>query len=171
VVRGGHRRSRRDRLSDVIAHDLDFGGAGRAHLVPLAAPTTFSSDMPLRIGFDLESPARVAESLATHGERYLQRVYTTTEISDCRRAGAVDPRSLAARFAAKEAAFKMVGVGAAAASWQDVEVLRAPSDELCLLFRGHLATLAKAAGMQRLSLSLSYTHGLAAAIVIASVSG
>jgi holo-[acyl-carrier protein] synthase len=126
--------------------------------------------VPLRIGFDLESPARVGESLAAHGERYLRRVYTGAEIADCRRAGAVDPGPLAARFAAKEAAFKAIGVGAAAASWRDVEVLRGPSGKPRLLLRGHVATLAQAVGIRELSLSLSYAGGAAAAIVIASVS-
>jgi holo-[acyl-carrier protein] synthase len=127
--------------------------------------------MALRIGFDLESPARVGESLAAHGERYLRRVYTAAEIADCRRAGVVDPRLLAARFGAKEAAFKAIGVGAAAASWRDVEVLRGPSGDPRLVLRGDAATLAEAAGIRELSLSLSCAGGVAAAIVIALVSG
>jgi holo-[acyl-carrier protein] synthase len=127
--------------------------------------------MALRIGFDLESPARVRESLAAHGDRYLRRVYTATEIADCRRAGVVDPRLLAARFGAKEAAFKAIGVGAAAASWRDVEVLRGPSGDPRLVLRGDAATLAEAAGIRELSLSLSCAGGVAAAIVIALVSG
>jgi holo-[acyl-carrier protein] synthase len=127
--------------------------------------------MPLRIGFDLESCARVGDSLATHGERYLRRVYSANEVADCRRAGAVDPKLLCARFAAKEAAFKVIGVGAAAARWRDVEVLRGPSGEPRLLLRGDAATLAEAAGIRELSLSLSCGGGVAAAIVVGSVSG
>ena len=127
--------------------------------------------MPLRIGFDLESPARVSESLAAHGERYLRRVYTAAEIADCRRVGVVDPCRLAARFAAKEATFKAIGVGTAAASWRDVEVLRGPSADPRLVLHGDAATLAQAAGIRELSLSLSCAGSFGAAIVIALVYG
>jgi holo-[acyl-carrier protein] synthase len=141
----------------------------------LRRPPDFERDrgarVTLRVGIDLASPDWVSDSLRAHGERYLRRVYTATEIEDCRRGGRVDPRLLATRFAAKEAGFKAIGVGAAAASWRDVEVLRGPSGDPRLVLRGDVATLAEAAGIRELSLSLSYAGGVAAAIVIASVSG
>jgi holo-[acyl-carrier protein] synthase len=126
--------------------------------------------MSLRVGIDLASPERVRESLQAHGERYLQRVYTPPEIEDCRRAGAVDPRLLATRFAAKEAAFKAIGVGDRAVSWRDVEVSRASCGQLHLLLGGDAANLALAGGIRELELSLAHDRGVAAAIVIASAS-
>ena len=131
--------------------------------------------MPWRVGFDLESPTRIAESLAVHGDRYLRSVYTAAEIEQCRpatasgRARDVDPRLLAGRYAAKEAAFKAIGVGGAAVSWRDVEVVSKRSGVLCLRLHGGAATLAQAAGIGELSLGLGYERRVAAAIVLAFV--
>jgi holo-[acyl-carrier protein] synthase len=123
----------------------------------------------LRVGIDLASSERVSESLRAHEERYLRRVYTASEIEDCQRAGSVDPRLLATRFAAKEAAFKAIGVGDRAVSWHDVEVCRDPRGQLHLLLSGHAANLAVAGGIRELGLSLAYDRGVAAAVVIASI--
>jgi holo-[acyl-carrier protein] synthase len=131
--------------------------------------------MPWRVGFDLESPTRIAESLAVHGDRYLRRVYSATEIEQCSRPPAagrdrdVNPRLLAGRFAAKEAALKAIGVGAAAVSWRDVEVVSGCCRNPSLELKGEIDRIARAAGIGQLSLGLSYERGVAAAIVLAFV--
>lgn len=129
--------------------------------------------MPWRVGFDLESPARIAESLAVHGDRYLRRVYSAMEIEQCSRpttsgrACDLNPRLLAARFAAKEAALKAIGVGDAAISWRDIEVVSECGQYPYLRLNGEIDRIAQAAGIGQLSLGLSYERGVAAAIVIA----
>ncbi|MCL4242191.1 MAG: 4'-phosphopantetheinyl transferase superfamily protein, partial [Dehalococcoidia bacterium] len=50
-------------------------------------------------GIDIVEIDRVADVIARHGERFLNRVYTPDEIAHCR--GRIP--ELAARFAAKEA--------------------------------------------------------------------
>jgi holo-[acyl-carrier protein] synthase len=125
--------------------------------------------MSTRVGLDLVSVQTIADSLSAHGERYLQRVYSAGEIADCRTGDAVDPERLAARFAAKEAAFKVLRVGDEAVAWTDVEVVRHPSGWVGLSLSGRAATLAEAAGISELAVSLSHEQGCAAAIVIADM--
>lgn len=125
--------------------------------------------VPLRVGIDLVSADAVRESISAHGARYLERVYSEREVADCSTAGAVDPERLAARFAAKEATFKVLRVGDAAVPWRDVEVRRDPSGWVEVLLSGQAAALATAAGISDLALSLSHEQGLAAAVVVAEI--
>ena len=80
--------------------------------------------MSIRVGLDLVSVQTVADALSAHGDHYLGRVYTPAEVADCRTGDTVDPQRLAARFAAKEAAFKVLRVGDEAVAWTDVAVVR-----------------------------------------------
>ena len=59
----------------------------------------------LGLGFDATDIPRVREVFARYGERFLHRVFTDGEIAYCTRHRDPVP-SLAARFAAKEAAMK-----------------------------------------------------------------
>jgi holo-[acyl-carrier protein] synthase len=121
--------------------------------------------MPFRVGIDLVA----ADSIISHGDRYLERIYSAREVSDCRTATALDPERLAARFAAKEATFKVLRVGDEAVAWRDVEVRRDPAGSVELMLSGHAATLAAEAGIGGLALSLSHEQGLAAAVVVAEM--
>lgn len=125
--------------------------------------------MPTRVGLDLVSADSIREAIGAHGQRYLDRVYSPREISDCTTEASLDAERLAARFAAKEAAFKALRVGDAAVSWRDVEVLRDPSGSVELMLSGAAATLALETGIGHLALSLSHERGLAAAVVVAEV--
>ena len=68
----------------------------------------------VRVGIDLTSVAEVAASVARFGDRYVERMFTSHEQAICRReTGPEEPghyrtESLAARFAAKEAALKVL---------------------------------------------------------------
>jgi holo-[acyl-carrier protein] synthase len=125
--------------------------------------------MPVRVGIDLVAADSVRESIDAHGARYLERVYSANELSDCRTGTAVDPERLAARFAAKEATFKVLRVGDEAVSWRDVEVRRDPSGWVELLLSGVAANLATQAGISDLALSLTHDRGFAAAVVVAEI--
>ena len=59
------------------------------------------------VGVDLVEVARVREALARWGGRFLERVYAPEEVAEAGRGGDF-AASLAARFAAKEAAYKAV---------------------------------------------------------------
>ena len=111
------------------------------------------------------------ESIAAHGDRYLTRVFTSGELSDCGGAANPDPARLAARVAAKEAAFKALRVDQHPIAWTDVEVRRDASGCPQLLLSGRAATLADQEGVFGLSLSLTHLKGktTAAAVVITEI--
>jgi holo-[acyl-carrier protein] synthase len=125
--------------------------------------------MAIRVGIDLVSADAVRDSIRAHGERYVRRVYSEREVADCRTATAIDPERLAARFAAKEATFKVLRGGDEALPWRDVEVVRDPSGWVELLLNGRAATLACEAGISHLALSLTHEQGLVAAVVVAEI--
>jgi holo-[acyl-carrier protein] synthase len=76
------------------------------------------------LGFDATDIPRIRDVFARYGDRFLQRVFTAAEIAYC--TGQRDPvPSLAARFAAKEAAMKALGTGhSRGVLWKDIEVFR-----------------------------------------------
>ena len=79
-------------------------------------------------------------------------------------------RSLAARFAAKEALAKALGAPGNL-SWQDVTVVRAPSGQPSLQISGTVAARAAELGVAHLHVSLSHDAGIATAMVVAERDG
>src|SRR5262249_9365624 len=79
------------------------------------------------IGIDVVQNDRIRQSIERFGDRFLNRVFTEAEIKYCSASGVFEIH-YAARFAAKEAAFKALGTGwAEGVTWKDVEVGRLPS--------------------------------------------
>src|SRR3954469_6353624 len=79
-----------------------------------------------------------------------------------------DPsQRLAARFAAKEAVMKAMGVGLGAFAFRDVEVVREESGAPSLRVTGKAAELAADRGIGGWRISLTHTDLLAEAVVIA----
>lgn len=75
--------------------------------------------------------------------------------------------SLAARFAAREAVMKSLGVGLGAFGFHDVWVERAQSGRPSIAVAGRAAELAREAGVASWHLSLTHSDVIAAAYVIA----
>jgi holo-[acyl-carrier protein] synthase len=126
----------------------------------------------VRVGIDLASVEDVEDALRVHGERYLRRVYTPREIDDCRTvSGTLDARRLAARFAAKEAVFKVLSPGDVAFPLTTVEVVTGPSGQPELTFDPRGRSIAAAVGIRSLSVSLTHGGQYAAAVVIAEILG
>ena len=115
----------------------------------------------LEAGVDIIEIDRIEAALARHGRRFLDRVYTELEQAQC--GGRVE--SLAARFAAKEAAFKVLGTRF---GWREVEVMRQPSGKPALVFYGPAKEMADKLGVKQSSVSLSHSRGNAVAVVVAS---
>jgi holo-[acyl-carrier protein] synthase len=125
--------------------------------------------MSIDVGLDLVRVEDVAESLqGDHARRYLDRIYTETEVADCRVAGAIDPTRLAGRFAAKEATLKVISSGEDGIPMDDIEVRREASGRVHIELHGRAAEVAAAAGVQELALSITHEAGFAAAVVIAT---
>jgi len=126
----------------------------------------------LRVGIDLISVAAVEESIRVHAGRYLRRVYTSRELRDCANsAGAPDARRLAARFAAKEAALKVLRAGDEAVPWQSIGVRADRFGRPTLELTGPAGELAARRGLEALDVSLTHEGQLAAAVVVARMRG
>lgn len=83
-----------------------------------------------------------------------------------------DPaKSLAARFGAKEAVMKAMGVGLWKFKFRDVEVVRARSGAPSIALTGRAAELADERGVVGWHLSLTHTDTTALAVVIALGAG
>ncbi len=119
---------------------------------------------------DLVEVADVAAALASpRAARYLELVYTRAERQDCKTpSGSFDPSRLAARFAAKEAAWKTLGEAAAALGWHSIEVVRARGGEPSIRLDARAAEVARSRGLKRFSVSLSHEPAYAAAVVVAT---
>src|SRR5688500_16174421 len=85
-----------------------------------------------------------------------ERLFTPGELSYALKAN--DPTErLAARFAAKEAVLKAMGVGLGACGWHDIEVVRAESGAPSIVLTARAADLAAERGVARWHLSLTHT--------------
>jgi holo-[acyl-carrier protein] synthase len=122
--------------------------------------------MIVGMGVDIAETARIAQALRRHGERFSKRVYTAGEIAYCERFKNQAER-YAARFAAKEAAFKALGTGwGDGVRWLDVEVTHQPSGKPELLLAGRAQELARKLGVTRTAVSLSHSGRYVVAQVI-----
>lgn len=121
--------------------------------------------MIIGIGIDLVDIERFRTSLArTPSMR--TRLFTQTELDYV--APKIDPvPSLAARFAAREAVMKSLGLGLGAFGFQEVWVERAESGQPSLMITGQARVLADAAGVTSWHLSLTHSATTAGAYVIA----
>jgi holo-[acyl-carrier protein] synthase len=118
----------------------------------------------LGVGVDLTPIERLARAMNNHPGRLEARLFTEGERAYCRKKA--DPmQHFAARFAAKEAILKALGVPEGL-SWHELEVLSdggAPRVSLS----GRAAEAARAAGVRTLHLSITHAGGQALAFVIA----
>ena len=112
------------------------------------------------IGIDAVDIQRLGEVL-TRRPAMAERLFTEAERQ-------VPLAGLAARFAAKEAAMKALGVGIGAFGWHDVEVVRSDSGAPSLRVVGRAAALAAEQGVTSWKVSLTHTATAAQAIVITS---
>ena len=96
----------------------------------------------------------------------VERLFSETERQDV--AGRGDPvPGLAARFAAKEAAWKCLGAGLGATGFTDVEVVRLAGGAPSLRVSRSAQRLADSLGVTEWHVSLTHTASLAQAVVVA----
>ena len=124
--------------------------------------------MVLGLGTDLIEIARIEESLERHGERFLHKIFTGSEIAYCLQKKKSSAESFAARFAAKEAGAKALGTGISrGVSWKELEVRREIGERPTLHLSGRAAERAAQMGVRTLSLSLTHSRDVAMAVVVA----
>ena len=117
-------------------------------------------------GVDIAETVRIEQVLDRHPERFASRVFTPEEIAYCEKFKNKAER-YAARFAAKEAAFKALGTGwGNGVRWLDVEVIHQPSGKPELVLRGRAEELARELRVTRTSVSISHADHYVVAQVI-----
>jgi holo-[acyl-carrier protein] synthase len=117
------------------------------------------------IGVDLCEVDRMRTALG-RTPTLRRRLFTDAEQAYCDRRR--DPTErYAARFAAKEAVMKAMGVGVGACKWREIEVARAASGAPSVVLHGGAERLAKERGILGWRLTMTHTHRVAEAIAVA----
>ncbi len=95
--------------------------------------------MIIGLGSDMVDIRRIEKTLATYGERFIERIFTETEIRKSERR-AQRAASYAKRFAAKEACSKALGTGfRRGVFWKDMGVVNEPSGRPTMVLSGGAA--------------------------------
>jgi holo-[acyl-carrier protein] synthase len=113
------------------------------------------------VGIDLIEIDRIERALARH-PRFAERCFTPAEQAYCE-SRAYPPQHFAARFAAKEAVGKALGIGMT--RWQEAEVVRGRGAPTVIL-AGRCLQRASMLGVVEVMLSLTHSRGMAAAVAI-----
>jgi holo-[acyl-carrier protein] synthase len=122
--------------------------------------------MIIGLGIDLEETRRIEESIAKYGRRFLERVFTPAEIAFCDGKANASER-YAARFSAKEAAFKALQASwDQGLHWKDFEVEALPGGAPRLHLHGRAREIATAKGVVGMHLSFSHTRTHVTAVVV-----
>lgn len=119
--------------------------------------------MIVGIGVDVVDLARF-ERATTRTPALLNRLFSESEQRDGARVRTL--RSLAARFAAKEALIKAIG-DSAGVRWHDMAVVKNDLGKPSIAVYSALATIVAARGIATIHLSMSHDAGVAIAYVIA----
>ena len=122
--------------------------------------------MILGIGIDLVSIKQAKRLMQRFGDRFLQKIYTESEISRGK-ALALPEQEFAAWFAAKEAAQKALGAGIfSGVRFKEIEVVSEPGQRPGVKLFGKAGQRAKKMGVQKIHLSLSHELDYATAMVV-----
>lgn len=117
------------------------------------------------VGTDLVDIERLRVALGRRA-RLSERLFSDGERAYARRFRDPAPR-LAARFAAKEAVMKALGVGLGAFALRDVEVVGSDDGVPALALAGRAAALAATRGVTAWQLSLTHSDTMAMAVAVA----
>ena len=112
----------------------------------------------LGVGVDLVDISRFERALK-RAPRLAERLFTENEAQ-------ASTRTLAGRFAAKEALVKALG-GPSGLRWTELQVSKNQSGRPVFLASGQSAVTLAQAGVVRLQLSISHDGGMACAFVVA----
>jgi holo-[acyl-carrier protein] synthase len=117
------------------------------------------------LGIDMIEVPRIEHSLQRFGTRFMQRVFTESEIAYCQ-SMKFPARHFAARFAAKEALSKAFGTGIGKAmGWREIDIRKKESGEPFVILNGGAEWLAGERGVNSVLISLSHTDHHAVAVI------
>lgn len=115
--------------------------------------------MAIFCGTDIVSVERIKNSINEFGDTFLKRIYTDEEISYCESRRMSKFQSYAARFAAKEAAYKALSPDTSeGVCWHDAEVLKKENGKPVIVFHGKLKEIANERGIQKDEIDISLSH-------------
>ncbi|MFM7678298.1 MAG: holo-ACP synthase [Roseiflexaceae bacterium] len=124
----------------------------------------------VRTGIDIVHIPRIARMLDQYGARFVTRIYTPSEIHTC----AGQAHAFAARWAAKEAVAKLLGVGIAglgsgpaAVSFCHIEVIRTQSGKPTVMLHQRAQSIAQRLCLSSMDISMSHDGEYAVASVVA----
>jgi len=118
-------------------------------------------------GVDIIEIERIRAAVQQHGKRFAGRIFTARELAACRG----EAQELAARFAAKEAISKALGVGIwqkGGVWWDEMEILPDAMGRPEAHLTGRAAQRMRQLGLSEMSVSLSHCDEYAVAFVAAT---
>lgn len=122
--------------------------------------------MIIGTGIDLADVKRIQRLLAKWGDRFTGRFFSPGEMAYCGQK-ASPAIHFAARFAAKEAFLKSLGIGLGmGVALKDVEVVNDDRGKPDLILYGEARRMINDRGIRRMHLSLTHTAESAVAMVI-----
>jgi holo-[acyl-carrier protein] synthase len=115
------------------------------------------------IGVDIIEIDRIREMIERHGDRFLLKIFTETEIEYCR-SKKIPFQHYAARYAAKEAFSKAIATGwRGEFRWRDIEVSNNEFGQPSITLYGKLADRL---GTDKVLISMSHSDNTVIAFVI-----
>ncbi len=118
-------------------------------------------------GIDLVDFPRIEEMVKRHGERFVNRIFTSSEqaYAEANKNGI---EKLAGRFAAKEAVLKLMGTGwRGKIAWTDIEIVNNPAGQPKVTLCGEVEKIANKLGIKHISVSITHTANFAIASAVA----
>ena len=113
-------------------------------------------------GVDIIEISRIRKMVKRWGYRFLDRIYTESELRICKG----KPERLASRFAGKEAVMKALGTGARGISWREIEIASESSGKPVVNLYGKAQEKAWSLGIEGLAISLSDSKEYSVAFVV-----
>lgn len=127
-------------------------------------------NLELSCGIDIIEIKRIKKAIDDNKEKFLSKVFAPAEIEYCEARSAAKFQHYAARFAAKEAVAKALGVGFSQGIWwTDIEVVRDDNGRPSVRLYGDAEKMAEKIGVTSLSLSLSHCHDFAVANAVCTI--
>ena len=120
--------------------------------------------MKISCGTDIVSIERIKKAIERHGDKFLNTVYTEDEIKYCLEHEASKYEHFAARFAAKEAAFKAttkIFDNEKNVDWKNIEVLKNEDGRPNIYFKN-----IESKRIESIDISLSHSDEFAVATVV-----
>lgn len=154
--------------SQYLANEALIHGVMQPSHPPVLDSRTALDPRPVAqaIGVDLVDIQRLQEVSGRWGERLLARLFTDQERAICRGASGYRWKSLAGRFAAKEAVKKVLAAHGESVGWVEIEVVNGVHGEPLITLYGRAQSAAQRLGYTDLLLSISHDADLAMAIVV-----